>query len=178
MGAVALRGRQDPALEPQRAPAKRLDFKAADRDGYGENWPITYEELAPFYDKVETFIGVAGSIERIPHLPDGKYLPPFPLNCGERIVQKLAPGLGLGMRVIPKRAAQRSRSVNGLAACHYCGSCGRGCDAGAFWNSISDTLPAAAKTGRLTLCSDAVVREILVDENGKPRGVAVFRSRQ
>ena len=82
--------------------------------------------------------------------------------------------MGLGMRVIPKRAAQRSRSVNGLAACHYCGSCGRGCDAGAFWNSISDTLPAAAKTGRLTLCSDAVVREIRVDENGKPRGVLFF----
>ena len=157
--------------------ARRLsnfDFKAAERDGYGENWPITYEELAPFYDKVETFIGVAGSIEHIPHLPDGKYLPPFALNCGERIVQKLAPGMGLGMRVIPKRAAQRSRSVNGLAACHYCGSCGRGCDAGAFWNSISDTLPAAAKTGRLTLCSDAVVREIRVDENGKPRGILFF----
>ena len=61
--------------------ARRLsnfDFKAAERDGYGENWPITYEELAPFYDKVESFIGVAGSIENIPHLPDGKYLPPFP----------------------------------------------------------------------------------------------------
>jgi choline dehydrogenase-like flavoprotein len=157
--------------------ARRLsdyDFKAAERDGYGENWPITYEELAPYYEKVETFVGVAGSIEKIPHLPDGKYLPPFPLNCGERIVQKLAPSIGLGMRVIPKRAAQRSRSVNGLAACHYCGSCGRGCDVGAFWNSISDTLPAAAKTGRLTLSSDAVVREILVDKNGKPRGVLFF----
>ena len=157
--------------------ARRLsnhDFKAAERDGYGENWPLTYEELAPYYDKVESFIGVSGSIENIPHLPDGKYLPPFPLNCGERIVQKLAPTVGLGMRVIPKRAAQRSRSVNGLAACHYCGSCGRGCDAGAFWNSISDTLPAAAKTGRLTIWTDAVVREILVDKNGKPRGVLFF----
>ena len=74
--------------------ARRLsnyDFKAAERDGYGENWPLTYEELAPFYDKVESFIGVSGSIENIPHLPDGRYLPPFPLNCGERIVQKLAP---------------------------------------------------------------------------------------
>ncbi|MBI3694908.1 MAG: GMC family oxidoreductase, partial [Acidobacteria bacterium] len=155
--------------------ARRLsdyDFKAADRDGYGENWPITYAELAPYYDKVESFIGVAASIENIPHLPDGKYLPPFPLNCGERMVQKVAPTLGLGMRVIPKRAAQRSRSVNGLAACHYCGSCGRGCDVGAFWNAISDTLPAAKKTGRLTLQPNAVVREVLVDANGKPRGVA------
>jgi choline dehydrogenase-like flavoprotein len=154
--------------------ARRLsdyDFKAADRDAYGENWPITYAELAPYYDKVESFVGVAGSIENIPHLPDGKYLPHFPLNCGERIVQKIAATLGLGMRVIPKRAAQRSRSINGLAACHYCGHCGRGCDVGAFWNSISDTLPAAMKTGRLALRSNAIVRHITVDNNGKGTGV-------
>jgi choline dehydrogenase-like flavoprotein len=154
--------------------ARRLsdyDFKAADRDGYGENWPITYAELAPYYDKVESFVGVSGSIENIPHLPDGKYLPPFALNCGERIVQKIAPTLGLGMRVIPKRAAQRSKSIHGLTACHYCGSCGRGCDVGAFWNSISDTLPAALRTGRLTLQANAVVRELAVDQNGKARGV-------
>jgi choline dehydrogenase-like flavoprotein len=154
--------------------ARRLsdyDFKAADRDAYGENWPITYAELAPYYDKVESFVGVAGSIENIPHLPDGKYLPHFPLNCGERIVQKIAATLGLGMRVIPKRAAQRSRSINGLAACHYCGHCGRGCDVGAFWNSISDTLPAAMKTGRLALRSNAIVRHITVDNHGKGTGV-------
>ena len=152
--------------------ARRLsdyDFKAADRDGYGENWPITYAELAPHYDKVESFVGVSGSIENLPHVPDGKYLPPFPLTCGEQIVQKAAPKVG--MRVIPKRAAQRPVSVNGLAACHYCGHCGRGCDVGAFWNSVSDTLPAARKTGRLTLRTDAVVSEIVVDGNGKPRGV-------
>ncbi len=154
--------------------ARRLsdyDFKAADRDGYGDNWPITYAEIAPYYDKVERFVGVSGSVENIPHLPDGKYLPPFALNCGELIAQKVAPSLGLGMRVIPKRAAQRSVSINGLAACHYCGHCGRGCDIGAFWNSISDTLPAALSTGRLTLRSDAVVREILVDDNGRPWGI-------
>jgi len=159
--------------------ARRLsdyDFRAADRDGYGENWPITYSELAPYYDKVEGFVGVSGTIEHLFHLPDGKYLPPFPLNCGERIVQQVAPRLGLGMKVIPKRAAQRSRSIHGLAACHFCGHCGRGCDAGAFWDSISDTLPAAMRTGRLTLADNAVVREILVDGNGKPRG-ALFIDR-
>ena len=144
-----------------------FDFKAAERDGYGENWPITYAELAPYYDKVESFIGVSASIENIRHYPDGKYLAPFPLNCGERIVQKVAPTLGLGMRVVPKRAAQRSRSVHGLAACHYCGHCGRGCDIGAFWNSISDTLPAAIKTGRLTLRPNSVARNIEVDDDGK-----------
>jgi choline dehydrogenase-like flavoprotein len=154
--------------------ARRLsdyDFKARDRDGYGENWPITYAELAPYYDKVESFVGVAGSVANIAHLPDGKYLPPFKLNCGERIVQKVAPTLGLGMRVIPKRAAQRTRSIHGLHPCHYCGSCGRGCDAGAFWNSISDTLPAAARTGRLTLRPNSVVSQIVVDGNGSPKGI-------
>ena len=153
--------------------ARRLsdyDFRAADRDGFGENWPIRYADMAPYYDKVESFVGVAASIENIPHLPDGKYLPPMPLNCCEKIIQKIAPKVG--MRVIPKRAAMRTRSIHGLGKCHYCGSCGYGCDAGAFWNSVSDCLPAAMKTGRMTLRTNAVVREVLVDENGKARGVA------
>ncbi len=154
--------------------ARRLsdfDFRAADRDGYGENWPITYADLAPYYDKVESFIGVSASVENLPHLPDGRYLPPFPLNCGERMVQKVAPTLGLGMRVIPKRAAQRIHPHNGLNGCHFCGACGRGCDAGAYWNSISDVLPAAMRTGRLTLQPNAVVRHVVVDKEGKPAGV-------
>ena len=153
--------------------ARRLsdyDFRAADRDGYGENWPIRYADLAPYYDKVESFVGVAASIENIPHLPDGKYLPPMPLNCGEKIIQKIAPNVG--MRVITKRAAQRTRSIHGLGRCHYCGACGRGCDVGAFWNSVSDTLPAGLKTGRMTLKTNAVAREVLVDNNGKARGVS------
>ena len=153
--------------------ARRLsdyDFRAADRDGYGENWPIRYADLAPYYDKVESFVGVAASIENIPHLPDGKYLPPMPLNCGEKIIQKIAPKVG--MRVITKRAAQRTRSIHGLGRCHYCGACGRGCDVGAFWNSVSDTLPAGLKTGRMTLKTNAVAREVLVDNNGKARGVS------
>ncbi|MBI1789094.1 MAG: GMC family oxidoreductase [Acidobacteria bacterium] len=152
--------------------ARRLsdfDFKAADRDGYGENWPITYADLAPYYDKVESFVGVSGSIENIPHLPDGKYLPPMPLNCGERMVQKVAPALG--MRVIPKRAAQRTAAIHGLMKCHYCGHCGRGCDVGAFWNSISDAIPAAVRTGRLTLQSNAIVRHVTVDGGGRPTGL-------
>lgn len=133
-----------------------LDFRAADHDGYGENWPITSAELAPYYDKVERFVGVSA----------------FPLNCGERIVERVAPGLGIGMRVAPKRSAQRARAIGGRAACHYCGSCGRGCDAGAFWDSISDVLPAALQTGRTSLQTGAVAREVLVDAGGRPRGVA------
>jgi choline dehydrogenase-like flavoprotein len=147
-----------------------LDFRAAEHDGFGENWPIRYADLAPYYDKVESFVGVSGSVENIPHVPDGKYLPAMPLNCGEKIIRKAAPKVG--MRLIVQRTAMRTRSINGLARCHYCGDCGRGCDVGAFWNSISDTLPAARKTGRMTLRPNSVAREILVDENGKARGVS------
>ncbi|MBA3441302.1 MAG: GMC family oxidoreductase [Pyrinomonadaceae bacterium] len=152
--------------------AKRLsdmDLKAADHDGYGDNWPITYAELAPYYDRVESFVGVNGTTENIPHLPDGKFLPPMGLTCAEKIVQKLAPKVG--MRVIPARTAQRTRRINDLGVCHYCGECDRGCDVGGMWNSVSDTLPAAARTGRLTLRPNSVVREILVDPNGKARGI-------
>ena len=153
--------------------ARRMNdfhFRAADRDGYGENWPIRYADMAPYYDKVESFVGVAASIENIPHVPDGKYLPPMPLNCGEKIIQKIAPKVE--MRVIPKRAAMRTRSIHGLGKCHYCGTFGNGCDAGAFWNSVSDCLPAGMKTGRMTLRPNSVVLKVLVDENGKARGVA------
>ena len=153
--------------------ARRLsdfNFRAADHDGFGENWPIRYADLAPYYDKVESFVGVSGSLENIAHLPDGKYLPPMPLNCGEKIVQKAGPKAG--MKVIPSRVAMRTQSIHGLGRCHYCGDCGRGCDVGGFWNSVSDTLPAAMKTGRMTLRPNSVAREILVDENGKARGVS------
>lgn len=150
------------------------DFKAADRDGYGENWPISYEDLAPYYDKVEEFVGVCASRENLPQLPDGKYLPPFALNCGEVILQKVAPRLGLGMVVIPKRAAQRPTSPHGLGLCHYCGNCGRGCDTNGFWNSVGDTLPAAERTGQLTLRPNAVVYQVLLEKGrgDRVRGVS------
>ncbi len=147
-----------------------IDFRAADHDGYGENWPIRYAEMAPYYDKVESFVGVASEKVNLPHWPDGKFIPPMALNCGEKIIQKIAPKVG--MRVANKRAAMRTKSIHGLGQCHYCGGCGRGCAVGGHWNSISDTLPAAMKTGRMTLRTNSVVREVLVDENGKARGVA------
>jgi choline dehydrogenase-like flavoprotein len=161
--------------------ARRLsnyDFKAADRDGFGENWPIGYEDLAPYYDKLEEFVGVCASREGLPQLPDGKYLPPMALNCGEVMLKEAAPALGLGMRVIPKRHAQRPTSPYGLGQCHYCGTCdmGRGCDTNGYWNSIGDTLWAAQKTGRLRLRPDSVVYQVLLDKNegNRVRGVSVI----
>ena len=161
--------------------ARRLsnyDFRAADRDGYGENWPIRYEDLAPYYDKLEEFVGVCGSRENLPQLPDGKYLPPMRLNCGEAILKRAAPTLGLGMTVIPKRAAMRPSSTHGLGKCHFCGTCemGRGCDVNGFWNSVGDTLLAARQTGRLTLRPNSVAHQVLLEKGhgGRVRGVSFF----
>ncbi len=148
-----------------------FDFKAAGRDGFGEDWPISYAELAPYYDKVESFIGVSGSVEGLPQLPDGKFLPPMPLTCGERVMQKAAEKLG--RRLFIGRTAILTRDHNGRPACHYCGTCERGCWTGSYFSSPAVTLPAAAKTGRMTMQPNAVVHQVLKDERGRAKGVLV-----
>ncbi len=147
------------------------DFKAAGRDGFGEDWPISYAELAPYYDKVESFIGVSGSLEGLPQLPDGKFLPPMPLTCGELEMKKAAEKLG--RRLFIGRSAILTRNHNGRAACHYCGTCERGCFTGSYFSSPAVTLPAAAKTGRMTLQPRAIARQVLKGPDGKARGVLV-----
>lgn len=149
-----------------------FDFKAASSDGFGEDWPVSYAEISPYYDKVETYVGISGSLEGLPQLPDGKFLPPMPLTCGEYQIQKAA--AKLGRRLFIGRSAILTRNHNGRAACHYCGTCERGCHTASYYSSFSVTLPAAAKTGRMTLQPGAVVRQILRGANGKARGVAVI----
>jgi choline dehydrogenase-like flavoprotein len=146
------------------------EFKAASRDGYGEDWPLSYRELEPYYDQVEEFIGVSGSSEGLPQMPDGKFLPPMKLSCGgiaakEVIEQKF------GWRVIPDRVANLTVPHRGRPACHYCDQCQRGCFTASYFNSPSVTLPAAARTGRFTLVSDAIVSDLLVGANGRAKGV-------
>jgi choline dehydrogenase-like flavoprotein len=151
------------------------DFKAAERDGYGESWPISYKDLEPYYDQVEEFVGVSGSYEKLPQLPDSKFLPPMAMTCGERLLKKAVESKFSGRNVIIGRAAILTKSHQGRAACHYCGHCDRGCTTHSYYSSPGSTLPAAAKTGRMTLRPNAVVREILLDPNtGKARGVRVI----
>ncbi len=146
------------------------EFKAADRDGYDENWPFSYRELEPYYDKVESYIGVSASHEGLPQMPDGKFLPAMNLSCGEvlakRIIEKQ-----LGWRVMPDRVANLTVPHNGRPACHYCDQCQRGCYTASYFNSPSVTLPAAARTGRFTLLSDSVVSHLLMNREGKAEGV-------
>ncbi|HEY7915001.1 MAG TPA: GMC family oxidoreductase [Blastocatellia bacterium] len=153
-----------------------LDFKAASFDGFGDDWPISYAELAPYYDKAEEFIGVSGSREGLAHLPDGNFLPAMGLNCGEQLLRKGA--IKTGRTGIPMRLAMLTGAPKahqrGRAKCHYCGNCGDGCDVGAMFNSLSSTLPAARATGRMTLKTNAIVRHVIVDtQTGKAKGVAM-----
>jgi choline dehydrogenase-like flavoprotein len=151
-----------------------MDFKAASHDGYGDDWPISYDDLKPYYDNVDRLIGVMGTNEGLPQLPDGIFQPPQPMLCGERILQRGVEKTG--RRLIPTRAGVISQKLSHnkyRAACHYCGTCGRGCDVGAMFNSPTGLLAPANDTGKLTLRSDAVVREVIFDpKTGKAKGVS------
>ena len=154
-----------------------LDFKAASHDGFDVDWPIDYKEIAPYYDKAEEWIGVSGNNDGLWWQPDGNYLPPMALTCGDQILRSATEKLG--WKLIQPRVAMLTQvrdhhRKHGRAQCHYCGSCGNGCSVGAMFNSLSSTLPAAAATGRMTLRPNSVVRHITVDpDTGKARGVAV-----
>jgi choline dehydrogenase-like flavoprotein len=146
------------------------EFKAASHDGYGEDWPISYSELETYYDRVEEFIGVSGSYEKLPQFPDGKFLPPMRLSCGG-VLAKQVIERKFGWRVIPDRVANLTVPHRGRPACHYCDQCQRGCFTASYFNSPSVTLPAAAQTGKFTLVSDAIVSDLLVGKNGRAQGV-------
>jgi choline dehydrogenase-like flavoprotein len=146
------------------------EFKAATRDGYGEDWPISYRELEPYYDRVEDFIGVSGSLEGLPQLPDGHFLPPMNLSCGGRATKQIIEKK-FGWRVMPDRVANLTVPHRGRPACHYCDQCQRGCFTASYFNSPSVTLPTAARTGKFTLVSDAIVSHVLIDRSGRAEGV-------
>jgi choline dehydrogenase-like flavoprotein len=146
------------------------EFKAASRDGYGEDWPISYKELEPYYDRVESFIGVSGSREGLPQMPDGQFLPPMNLSCGGLLAKQVIEKK-FGWRVMPDRVANLTVEHRGRPACHYCDQCQRGCFTASYFNSPSVTLPAAARTGKFTLVSDAIVSHLLMDKSGHAEGV-------
>ena len=148
------------------------DFNAHSIDGQGADWPFRYEDLAPYYDKVEEYVGIQGIKEGLPQIPDGKFLPPFELQCFEHLMRKAA--RKKGWRLTPLRTAQLSVPHRGRPACHYCGSCGAGCDVGAFFSTIAVTLPDAIATGKLTLMTDSVVRHVLVDKEARAKGVGYY----
>jgi choline dehydrogenase-like flavoprotein len=153
-----------------------LDFEANLRDGHGVDWPIRYGDISPWYDYVERFIGISGNAEGLAHLPDGQFLPGMALNCAEvRVRDALQAKWGRDRVLTIGRCAILTRNHGGRAACHYCGPCERGCITGSYFSSISSTLPAARRTGRLVLRPNSVVASVLHDPTtGRARGVQVI----
>ncbi|HVM74692.1 MAG TPA: GMC family oxidoreductase [Candidatus Saccharimonadales bacterium] len=141
-----------------------LDFTANLRDGIGVDWPIRYADLAPWYDYVEEFAGISGETLGLPQLPDGKFLPAMPLTCAERTVKDaVAKSFGPERVLTIGRVAVLTQEHNGRAACHYCGPCHRGCITLSYFSSVNATLPAAQKTGRLTVRPFSTVHSLIFD---------------
>ena len=147
-----------------------VDFKSRSSDGMGDDWPITYEEVAPYYDKVESYIGVFGTAENVSSAPNGIFMPPPKPRCTETIIKAACDKIGV--TCIPSRLAVITKPLNGRAACHYCGQCGRGCVSASNFSSSQVMLPAAEKTGKFTLVTNAMVREIVVGQDGKAQAVS------
>jgi choline dehydrogenase-like flavoprotein len=145
-----------------------FDFEANGKEGVGTDWPIRYKDIASWYDHVEPFAGISGSIEHMPQLPDGKFQPPMPFNCAEQMVaDRVRQNFDGKRRWIPARTANLTQPLAGRSACQYRDACWLGCPYGAYFSTQSSTLPAAMKTGRLTLKPWAIVNEVLYDKNAK-----------
>ena len=153
-----------------------LDFEANLRDGIAVDWPIRYRDLAPWYDRVERFIGVSGRAEGLAHLPDGPFLPPMDFTCVEEQVRDRIAARFRGERLMTiGRVAVLTEALNGRAPCHYCGPCHRGCITRSYFSSINATLPAARATGRLTLRPFSIARSLVLDpRSGRVSGVQVI----
>ena len=151
------------------------DFKSRDRDGIGWNWPIAYEDLAPYYDRAETFIGVVGSREGIRSAPDGVFHAPPPPKAHELLIQRASRRMGIPC--IPNRRAVITRAINGRPACHYCGQCGRGCVTGSNYSASQTQIFPALETGRLDVIDLAMARAITTDASGRVDGVVYVDKR-
>lgn len=156
-----------------------LDFEANLRQGIAIDWPIRYADIAPWYDRVEDFIGISGEPLGLPQLPDSRFLPPMELNCAEMTVRDaIAKHFG-GERVLTiGRVAVLTRPHQGRPACHYCGPCERGCITRSYFSSVNATLPAAESTGRMTLLPHSVVHSVSFDaRTRKATGVRVINAK-
>jgi choline dehydrogenase-like flavoprotein len=147
------------------------DFKAASRDGYGDDWPFSYADLAPYYDTVERYVGITGAAESNEMLPDGRFLPPMKMSCGEVLLRERVKAK-FGHTVTIGRAAIVTQPHNGRLPCHYCGPCERGCSTFSYFSSPFTTVKDALSSGNCTLITNAVVSHVDMDsQTNKARGV-------
>jgi len=149
------------------------DFKPHSRDGLGVDWPIAYEDLAPWYDKTETIVGVYGSNDGLDNHPDSSpgvlHKPPAP-RVGELFIQ--AACRDMNIPCVPARRAVLTRPIDKRSACYYATDCGRGCSIGAAFQTTTSLLPMALATGNLTIVTNAMVYEVRLDEKGRADGVS------
>jgi choline dehydrogenase-like flavoprotein len=141
------------------------DFRRRSLDGLGDDWPITYDDLKPWYDEVDRLIGLFGSVEGLPNHPDGVFLPPPRPRCYELLVKRASDQLKIPC--IPARLSILTRPLNGRPGCHYCGQCSRGCAVNANFTSPNVLILPALATGRLKLVTGVMAREVTVDRNGR-----------
>ena len=146
------------------------DFRRRSLDGLGDDWPISYDDIKPYYDKLDRFVGLFGSMEGMENEPDGIFLPPPKPRCYELAIQKAAKKLEIP--VIPSRLSILTKAHAGRAACHYCGQCGRGCATSSNFSVPGVLLPPALATGRLTILTGAMAREVTTDAEGLATGVS------
>ena len=148
------------------------DFKGRQHDGLGEDWPLDYADMKPYYDRVEREVGVCGNYDHLDDLPDGVFLPPVPMKCTDIAIKNGA--AKLGVKVIHVRKATLSRAQATRPACHFCGNCMSGCDVVAKYNSYDVQMVPALKTGKLTLMSNRIVHNLAVNDEGRVSEVQYF----
>lgn len=153
-----------------------LDFEANAKDGVAVDWPIRYAEMAPWYSYVEKFAGISGSVENIPHLPDGEFMPPMDLNCVEKdVAARIKQHYNNNRHMIIGRVANLTQAHHDRSNCQYRNKCWLGCPFGAYFSTQSATLPAAVATGNLTLRPFSIVTKVIYDKDTKKaKGVEVL----
>ena len=146
------------------------DFRGKSIDGLGDDWPISYDDVKPYYDKIDRFIGLYGSNEGLRNHPDGIFMPPPKPRCHELLVKKASDKLNI--TCIPARLSITTKALPGRQACHYCGECNRGCAVKANFSSPDVLIAPALQTGKLTLITNAMAREVTVGSDGLANGVS------
>jgi len=146
------------------------DFRRKSIDGLGDDWPITYDDVKPYYDRVDKLVGIFGAnLPQFPNEPDGIFMTPPKPRCYELLIKKSCDRLNVPS--VPSRLSILTQNHNGRPACHYCGQCGRGCSTHSNFSSPSVLIPPALATGRLKIITNAMAREVTVDANGLADGV-------
>jgi choline dehydrogenase-like flavoprotein len=145
------------------------DFRAKSRDGLGDDWPISYDDVAPYYDRLDKLVGVFGNNDNLPNHPGGYFLPPPAPRCYELMVKDAADRLNI--TCVPARLSIITKNHNGRMACHYCGQCNRGCRTNSNFTATNVLIGPALQTGRLTLRTNSMVREVNLNDRGLATGV-------